>query len=172
MWKQGSNDQQQGGVRSDRCGKRSCGLFWMRLRTASTQWNVPGKYGPHGEPFFFLLKKEPRVLSELVRCGPSISTETVEACALIGLHMMAEENAWRSESGSSVSSSGSCEGNVGNEALCVIGLHGSGDNISLILQDWEVAKVALSCQKALETVCQELYEVERRRACRLSDKPL
>ena len=34
----------------------------VRLRTASTQWNVPRKYGPHGELFFFLLKKEPMVL--------------------------------------------------------------------------------------------------------------
>ena len=77
------------------------------------------------------MKKDPRVLSELVRFGPSISDETVKACALIGLHMMVEENALRSDSGSSVSSSGSCEGNVGNDALHVIGLHGSGDKISL-----------------------------------------
>ena len=34
--------------------------------------------------------------------------------------------------------------NVSNEALYVIGLHGSGDNICLFLQDREVAKVALS----------------------------
>ena len=34
----------------------------VRLRTASTHRNVPGKYGPHGELFFFLLKKEPMVL--------------------------------------------------------------------------------------------------------------
>ena len=27
----------------------------VRLRTASTHWNVPGKYGPHGELFFFFL---------------------------------------------------------------------------------------------------------------------
>ena len=44
-----------------RCGK---GRFWegvwpcldpwdsVRLRTASTCWNVPGKHGPHGELFF------------------------------------------------------------------------------------------------------------------------
>ena len=25
------------------------------LRTASVEWNVPGKYGPHGELFFFLV---------------------------------------------------------------------------------------------------------------------
>ena len=70
----------------------------VRLRTASTHWNVPRKYGPHGELFFFLLKKEPIVLSELVEIGPCISAATVKACALISLHMMAEENAFRSDS--------------------------------------------------------------------------
>ena len=44
---------------------------------------------------FFLLKKEPMVLGELIEFGPCISAETVKACALIGLHMMAEENAIR-----------------------------------------------------------------------------
>ena len=79
----------------------------------------------------------------------------------------------------SVLSSSSSENNVGNEAFFVIGLHGSGDKISLFLQDWEVAKVALSCHTALDMLCQELYEVERdvvglasERACRLSDKSL
>ena len=28
------------------------------LRTASMEWNVPGKYGPHGELFFILIQKE------------------------------------------------------------------------------------------------------------------
>ena len=42
----------------------------VRFRTASTQWNVPGRYGPSGELFFFLLKKEPMVFRELVRFGP------------------------------------------------------------------------------------------------------
>ena len=32
------------------------------LRTASGEWNVPGKYGPHGELFFFLIKKEPATM--------------------------------------------------------------------------------------------------------------
>ena len=45
----------------------------------------------------------------------------------------------------SVSSSGSCEGNVCNDALHVIGFYGPGDKISLFQQDWELAKVALSC---------------------------
>ena len=70
----------------------------MRLRTASTHWNVPGNYAPHGELWFFLLKKEPMVISELVGFGPCFSAKTVKACALIGLHMMAEENALRSDS--------------------------------------------------------------------------
>ena len=39
-----------------------------------------------------------------------------------------------------VSSSGSREGNMCNDALHVIGLHGPGGNISLFLQDWELAK--------------------------------
>ena len=29
--------------------------------TTSTQWNVPRRYGPYGELFFFLLEKEPMV---------------------------------------------------------------------------------------------------------------
>ena len=129
----------------------------VRLRTNSTQWNVPGRYGPHGELFFFLLKKEPMVLRELVRFGPSIPVEAVKACAFIGLHMMIEENSGQSENDSHVSSSSSDENNVGNDALFVIGLHGSGDTIALFLQDRELAKVALSCHIAL------LNEVERRR---------
>ena len=65
----------------------------VRLRTASTHWNDPGNYGPHGELFFLLFKKEPTVLSELAEFGPCVSAETVIACAWPGLHMMAEENA-------------------------------------------------------------------------------
>ena len=36
------------------------------------------------------LKKEPRVFSELLRFGPSISAEKVKARVVIGLHMVAE----------------------------------------------------------------------------------
>ena len=45
--------------------------------------------------------------------------------------------------------------NVSNEALYVIELHGAGDKISLFLQDWEAAQVALSCHVALDMLCQE-----------------
>ena len=43
----------------------------VRVRTASTHWNVPKKYGPHGEIFHFLPKKQPMVPSELVEFGPA-----------------------------------------------------------------------------------------------------
>ena len=32
------------------------------LRTASMEWNVSGKYGPHSELFFFLIQKEPATM--------------------------------------------------------------------------------------------------------------
>ena len=60
---------------------------------------------------------------------------------MIGLHMMAEEKSWRSDNGSSVSSCSSSENNVVNDALFVIGLHGSGDTTALFFHEWEVAKV-------------------------------
>ena len=53
---------------------------WDSVRL--TQWNVPGRYWPYGEFFFFFLKKEPMVLSELVRFGPSISAEKRESVCL------------------------------------------------------------------------------------------
>ena len=65
-----------------------------------------------------------------------------------------EGEAWSEDE--SVSSSGSREGNVGNDVLHVIGLYGPG-KISLFLQDWELAKVALSCHMALDMLCQEMY---------------
>ena len=73
----------------------------MYLRTVSTHWNAPGKKGPHGELFNFFLEKEPMAISQLTEFGRCISAERVKACALIGLHMMAEENALRSNSDSS-----------------------------------------------------------------------
>ena len=43
----------------------------VSLHTVSMHRNVPGKYGPHGELFFFLLRKEPMVLGELIEFGPA-----------------------------------------------------------------------------------------------------
>ena len=69
------------------------------------------------------------------------------------------DEAWSEDE--SASSDG-FRGNVGNDALHVIGLFGLGDKISLFLKDWELAKVALSCHMALDMLCQEME------LCRLS----
>ena len=58
----------------------------------------------------------------------------------------------------SVSSGGSREGNVCNDALHVIGLHGRGGKFSLFLKDWELAKVALSSHMALDLLGQDTHE--------------
>ena len=67
-----------------------------------------------------------------------------------------EGEAWSEDEDASFS--GSREGNVCNDALHVVGLHGPGGKISLFLQDWELAKVALSCHMALDMLCQEVRE--------------
>ena len=54
-----------------------------------------------------------------------------------------EGEAWSEDE--DASSTASREGNVCNDALHVVGLHGPSDKISLFLQDWELARVALSC---------------------------
>ena len=130
----------------------------VRLRTASLEWNVPGKYGPHGELFFFLIQKDPatmpdgETLSPFINADirtPSLSAGVLKKCALTALRVISEERrngegcrvpglgdewemscpkspmwdsgdeAWSEDE--SASSSGSREGNVGNDALHVVG---------------------------------------------------
>ena len=43
-------------------------------------------------------------------------------------------------------------------ALNVIGKNWSGEAVSLFLEDWELARVALSCHIALDLLCQEMHE--------------
>ena len=168
----------------------------VRLRTASTHWNVPRKYGPHGELFSFLLEKGRTVLSELIEFGPCISAEPAKACALIGLHMMAEENALRSDSDSSLDF-GTCGGttaqkntvwgsnvvdlagsegtpsleyhehNVGNLAVEVVWQTWSSEVITLYLRDWEVGRVASSCHLPMDFLWQEMRD-----ACWVSSESL
>ena len=45
------------------------------LRTASVEWNVPGKYGPHGELFFFLIQTEPASLPDSETFSPFINAD-------------------------------------------------------------------------------------------------
>ena len=108
---------------------------------------MPEKYGPHGVHLFFLIEKKPTNVP---------NSEAFNS--FIGDGFRVPEFKGESEF-----SDGYQAGNVNNEALHVIGLHGSGDKISLFLflQDWELAKVALGCHMALDILC--LYEVERRR---------
>ena len=165
------------------------------LRTASMEWNVPGKYGLHGELLFFLMQKEPatepvgETFSPFFNAdfrNPLLSADVLKKCALVALHIIAEEGeggdgfqvpcsgdewemgcpkspmresegeAWSEDE--NASSSGSREGNVCNVALHVVGLYGPGDKISLFLLDWELATVALSCHMALNILCQEMHE--------------
>ena len=105
------------------------------------------KHGPFGELFFFLIQK---------KLGIAPNSETFDSFIGDGLQVPDKRD-------ESVSSGGSQEGNVSNDTLHVIGLHGSGDKISLFSQDWELVKVALSCHMALDMLCQEMYEVERKR---------
>ena len=70
------------------------------LRTASMEWNVPGKYGPHGELIFFLIQKEVatgRVVRPSAHSSMLTSVHTSSLlmssrkCALTALHVIAEE---------------------------------------------------------------------------------
>ena len=109
------------------------------LCTASMEWNVPGKYGPHGEPFFFVIQKEPPIapnsetFSLFINPGisfPCFSADVLKKCALIALHVMAEGG--RDWNGFQVSE-------LGEEWK--MGCRGK---ISLLLQG-ELANVAPSC---------------------------
>ena len=147
----------------------------VRPHTTSTQRNVTRRCGPHGELFFFFLEKESVVRRELIRLGPSIRPRGELLYILMQKKpaFVPDSEAFNSFIGDGFrvpELKGECEAsedeqadNVSDEALYVIGLHGSGDKISRYLQDWEVAKVALSCHIALDMLFQESCEVERRR---------
>ena len=121
------------------------------------------------------LKKEPMVLRELVRFWPSIWPHGEllflldQKAGICARQRVLQLFRWGwlivpELKGGGEASEDDHADNVINEALYVIGLHGSGDTISRFLQDWEVTKVARSlCHIALDLLCQELYEVERRR---------
>ena len=69
------------------------------LRTTASVRNVLEKYGPHGELFIFLILKETFVRTEAVEFRHGVTAETKKACALIGLHRIAEEATSTSFSG-------------------------------------------------------------------------
>ena len=124
----------------------------MRLRTTATRWNVPRKHELCGEHLLLLVQKEPA-------CVPDSGSFN----SFVGDGFLVPELKGECEASEDEQANSSSGNNVGNGALFVMGVHGSGDAIALYQQDWEVAKVALSCHIALAMLCQELYEVERRR---------
>ena len=138
----------------------------VRLRATSTQWNFPGRYGPYGELFFFLLEKEPIVLRELSRLGPSIRLHGELLLLLMQQKptLVPDSEAFNFFIGDGFLVPELKDGSeASKDVQADSGLHGSVDAIALFLQDWEVAKVALSCHIALDMLCQELHDVERRR---------
>ena len=108
--------------------------------------------GPHGELLLLLMQKKPTFVPDSEAFNSNI-----------GDGFLVPELKDGSEASKDQQADSSSENNVGNGALFAIGLHRSGDAIALFLQDWEVAKVALGCHIALDMLCQELPDVERRR---------
>ena len=130
------------------------------------EWNVPGKYGPHGELLSFLIQQEPEsmpgseTLSTFLNADirtSLFSADVLKKCGEDGCHALDLGDEWklavqRAQCGkvrakpgqktNSVSSINFRESNVCNEALHVSGLYRPGDKISLFLKDWELAKVA------------------------------
>ena len=158
----------------------------VRLRTSSSSWNDLREYGPHSELFFFLIRKEPVALTQAVPFESFVCAETLKAWALIGLHLLAAKGeagssgsqspdsadmwrygcpestrdsdveSWTESEGAS--SSEQCQHNVESVALNVLGQDQSSEEISLFLEDWELARVTLSCRIALDVLCQEMPE--------------
>ena len=59
------------------------------------------------------------------------------------------------------------EHNVDNFAIEVAGQKWSSEVISLFLEDWQVARVALSCHLSVDLMCQEMRDV-----CKVSSESL
>ena len=124
----------------------------------------------------------------LTSAPPFFSADVLKECALIALHLIAEEGrdgengchapglVRRLESGAAQRVQ--CErvkANLGRKTkVCLLvalekamratmrctssGCKGLGGRICLFLKDWELGKVALSCHMALDKLCQEMHE--------------
>ena len=79
----------------------------VRRRTASTQWNIPKKYGPHGELLFFLIQEKPEFVPD---------SEAFNSFIGVGFRVLELK-------GGSEASDGDQADNVSNEALYVVGSH-------------------------------------------------
>ena len=125
-----------------------------------------GKYGPHGELLFFLIKKEPVAVSNEVPFKLVLLVETLKVCALVGLHFLAAEgeagsigsqspelgDMWRQGCPKSPEWISSCsasetflgcemyEHNIECRASEVIGQDWSSEVVALFLEDWELGR--------------------------------
>ena len=59
------------------------------------------------------------------------------------------------------------EHSVGNLAIEVVGQNWSSEDTCLLLEDWEVGRVALSCHLSMDLLCQEMRD-----ACKGSSESL
>ena len=110
--------------------------------------------------------------------------ETLTACALIFLHLLAAEGEagssgsqspdlgdmrrhgcpvspeWISSCSTSETSCGGEEYEHNNErpAIEVIGQDWSSEVVALFLEDWELGRVALTCHMAMDLLCQEMRD--------------
>ena len=50
----------------------------MNMRTTAMSWNIPKKYGSHGEFFLFFIKNEPIIHREMVNFGHCVFLEAEE----------------------------------------------------------------------------------------------
>ena len=98
--------------------------------------------------------------SAMVLREPTFAPDSEAFNSYIGDGFLVPELKDEREASKDEQADSSSANNVGNGALFVIGLHRAGDAILLFQQDWEVANVASSCQKALDMLCPELHDVE------------
>ena len=120
--------------------------------------NVPERCGPYGELFFFLLKKEPMVLRELVRFGSSIPVEAGESMCIgrfahDGRGEFLADGRWLPR----FRRTARVKTTWGNDALFVIGLHGSGDTIALSPTRLGGGRGSLELPYRLRTCCAKYY---------------
>ena len=114
--------------------------------------------------------------------NPFVSSETLKACALIGLHLLAAEGEASSRVSQSpalrdmsrqgcpksrewVSSCSARETSFGCEVhehnnkcrqLKSLGQDLSSEVVALFLEDWELGRAALSCHITMDLLCQEM----------------
>ena len=123
----------------------------VRWRTSPSFRNVPRKYGSHGELLF--------------SCSTWWQQKVNLEQAVVSLlrRHVAKSPDWSSDGESCSESEGLSSSDfpstIWKALLCMfIGLNWSGERVSLFQEDWELARMVLSCHVALGMLCQEMHE--------------